>query len=581
MRHELTEQELSAGRKKGSSPKSRKKAEETRQKTILIKKAVDDAIRTLLTEEDGDKGKPYFVDFLSNFLLAAKRFPNSQAGLFMAERLVPKDTLTELDSADEKDALRDIAFQRYRLLEDFFREQRDVILDTNHQKKLIACCSRRAGKTDLASGAILYASLVPGSRIIYVNLTFTNAINQIWKNVIERSDKIEALIKTSSKSEGMIEWANGSSLRIMGNPNNSEIEKLRGEAKVSLVVIDEFFHQKNMDYALNEVISPLMTDRADSTLLCIGTPPRLAKTYGERAWNEGGWKKYHWTMWDNPYIPDPTKYLEDYCRDRGISKDSPFVRREYFGEIGVYDTEALVFKGRKTHSGNITEEVASGRFRLTDIAIGVDYGWTDYNSVVAVAYDRDGRKSAVFSERKFNHASVSEIVRAISDAYKESTKLCKKAGIIARDHVKIYCDTNEESITAELVTRHKLPAFNCYKYDKAFALELLAEELRTGRMTIPEGGELDDEMANVLYKRDKDTDAIIPEIDEEEGIHPDATMALLYASRKVFFDMGLDDRFKERKPRTSDFIVDESGTMIEPIVGGINDGDFENMGTIG
>ena len=148
MRHELTEQELSAGRKKGSSPKSRKKAEETRQKTILIKKAVDDAIRTLLTEENGDKGKPYFVDFLSNFLLAAKRFPNSQAGLFMAERLVPKDTLTELDSADEKDALRDIAFQRYRLLEDFFREQRDVILDTNHQKKLIACCSRPCFRRD-------------------------------------------------------------------------------------------------------------------------------------------------------------------------------------------------------------------------------------------------------------------------------------------------------------------------------------------------------------------------------------------------------------------------------------------------
>ena len=581
MKHELTKEELERGRKKASSPESRKKATETLRRNILMKNVVNDAVKELLLENDGRSDEPYYKTFLENFLKAARKSPNSHAGLFIAERLMSETMISDLDSSSEREDARNLDFVRFRLLSGFFKEQRDVILDTNHQKRIIACCSRRAGKTDLAGGAILYASLIPGSRIIYVNLTFTNAINQIWKNVTERGDKAEIAVKSSSKSDGTIEWENGSSLRIIGNPNNSEIEKLRGEAKVSLVVIDEFFHQRNMEYAVNEVISPLLTDRSDSSLLCIGTPPRLAKTYGEKAWNESGWKKYHWTMFDNPYIPNPTEYLDDYCAQKGITKDSPFIQREYFGVIGCYDTEALVFKGRRTHGEDVTENVVSGKVRLTDIAIGVDYGFSDYNSVITVAYDKDGRRSYVVAERKFNRAGVSDVIGAIRKAHADAVEILKRSKVNPDEHLKIYCDTNEESITADLAMKYRLPAFNCFKYDKAYAIEMLSEELRTGRMTIPKGGELDSEMEQILYRRDYDTGAIIPEIDEEEGIHPDAMMALLYASRKVFFDMDYDISFKERPPKTSDFVLDTGGTIVEPDIRGADEGDFENIGTIG
>ena len=115
------------------------------------------------------------------------------------------------------------------------------------------------------------------------------------------------------------------------------------------------------------------------------------------------------------------------------------------------------------------------------------------------------------------------------------------------------------------MTKYKLPAYNCYKYDKAYAIEMLAEELRTGRMQIPENGVLDNEMEQILYKRDNDTDAIIPELDEEIGIHADAMMALLYASRKIFFDMNYDISFKETQPKASDYKTDSTGTIIEVI----------------
>lgn len=555
-----------------NSPEAHRKSAETRKTNRLIRTVVYDELKEKLLKEDGH-GKAYYQKFLEKFLDTALKYPDSKPGATVAETIFQKELLQMLDEQHEKEMNKDRDFQRYRLIKDFFKEQRDVILETNHSKRMIACCSRRAGKTDLASGAINYAAIIPDSRIIYINLTFTNAINQIWNNTIKRAETMGLEISKSSKADGTIEFGNGSSLRIMGNPNNSEIEKLRGEAKVSLIIIDEFFHQRNMQYAIDEVISPLMADRRDSTLLCMGTPPRLAKTYGEKCWGEKGWKKFHWTMFDNPYMPDPQEYLEEYCKNKGISIDSPFIQREYFGKIGVYDTEALVFKDRKTY--NIFDKNEP----ITGICIGVDYGFSDYNAVISVAYNKNTKRSWVVKESKFNKAGVSDIINTIMEHYNYAVELCN-INRIDKENIFIYADTNEESITYDLMNKYHLPAFNCYKYDKAYAIQLLAEELRTGRMQIPNNGILDNEMEQILYQRD-DEDSIIPQIDEEIGIHPDAAMALLYASRKIFFDMDYEISFKEKQPEASIYKKTESGTIIGVVDDSSKNGDFQNIGLIG
>lgn len=578
MNHILTNEERKKGLEKAHSSESRQKATETRKTNILVRKTVNNAFKDFLLSKN-KKGVEYYNEFLINFMNSAKLYPNSNAGMFMAERLIPEEVLKELDATDEKDTKERINFIKFKIQSDFFKQQRDVILDTNHYGKIVVCCSRRAGKTELSTGAILTASLIPESRIIYINLTFTNAINQIWNDLLKRAEDFGISIESSSKSEGNIIFSNGSSLRIMGNPNNSELEKLRGEKKVSLIIIDEFFHQKNMEYGINEIISPLLTDRKDSTLICIGTPPRLAKTYGEKVWNENGWKKYHWTMFDNPYIPEPKEFLQKLCVDKGITEDSPFIQREFYGVIGSYDTEALIFKDRKTYTKDIESEIKKGAIKITGIAIGVDYGFSDFNSIVTVAYNKDEKKSYVIEESKFNKSTVSVIIEAIKKHY-ENAKNIINAQKLNKDCVKIYCDTNEESITADLRVNYSLPAFNCYKYDKDYAIELLAEELRTGRMQIKKNDFLDEEMQKVLHPRDEDGN-ILPGFDEEEGEHTDITMALLYASRKIFFDMNYDIKFKESIPKTSDWNIDENGTITSPNWTSPNAGDFENIGTIG
>ena len=515
------------GQKK--SPEEIKKREETKRVNKAIKNLVYEQLKQDLLNGDSAKQKPYYQTFLNNYLKQALKDPNGRPATTIASMIFTPDILTALDASHEREMANDINFALYKLNEDYFQEQRDVLVEINHSKKILVCCSRRAGKSYFCAGAIVKSALKnPGSRIIYINLTFKNAVKQIWDNVIKASEEVGLQIDKSSKNDGEIEWVNGSSLRIKGNSNNAEADTLRGESKVSLVVIDEAFHQKNMEYAINEVIMPFLADLGDkATILCTGTPPRIPHTYMEKLWsNDKTWRHYHWTAENNPHIPNFEKFIEEVCKAKGLTKDAPFIQREYYGVIGAYDTEAMVFKNYQTY----TELPTS--FTANRIAIGCDWGFSDYNSIITVAYNTQSGEAYVIEEKKFNKATVSEIITEVKKSY-ETAK--NRFGI---DDIQILCDTNEQSITYELYANQHLPAYNAYKYDKASAIAQLSDWLRSGKIKVNANDiYLKDEFERTLYKRDEDDDSILPEIDDDI-FHPDAIMALLYASRTIAFDMG-------------------------------------------
>lgn len=515
------------GQKK--SPEEIKKREETKRVNKAIKNLVYEQLKQDLLNGDNAKQKPYYQTFLNNYLKQALKDPNGRPATTIASMIFTPDILTALDASHEREMANDINFALYKLNEDYFQEQRDVLVEINHSKKILVCCSRRAGKSYFCAGAVVKSALKnPGSRIIYINLTFKNAVKQIWDNVIKASEAVGLQIDKSSKNDGEIEWVNGSSLRIKGNSNNAEADTLRGESKVSLVVIDEAFHQKNMEYAINEVIMPFLADLGDkATILCTGTPPRIPHTYMEKLWsNDKTWRHYHWTAENNPHIPDFEKFIEEVCKAKGLTKDAPFIQREYYGVIGAYDTEAMVFKNYQTY----TELPTS--FTANRIAIGCDWGFSDYNSIITVAYNTQSGEAYVIEEKKFNKATVSEIITEVKRSY-EAAK--NRFGI---DDIQILCDTNEQSITYELYANQHLPAYNAYKYDKASAIAQLSDWLRSGKIKVNANDiYLKDEFERTLYKRDEDDDSILPEIDDDI-FHPDAIMALLYASRTIAFDMG-------------------------------------------
>ena len=526
------------------TPEAIKKNIAARQTNVLLKDLIYNQLKDSLIKQD-KSGIEYYSKFLDKCLKEAMDDPNGRIGQIILQLIVKENAVEELDKIAENERNKDIDFMHYKLLKNLFKEQRDFLMDDTQYRKQIAICGRRAGKTYSNARRLAWTCIKPNSPCLYLNLNFSNAINQMWDETHKAVEEVGLRIKQESKAEGYIEFTNGSKITFRGNTNKAEADKGRGYS-YRLVIIDECGHQKNMQYLMDEVLRPCMADFSDSVLIATGTPPRVPHTWCEKAWNDTTFKKYHWTMFENPHMPDPEAFIHEECISKGVTRESSFIQREYYGTMGAYDTEAQVFKGRQTYI--IPENPETLNF--TNICIGVDFGFSDYNAVVTLAYNKNTRQAWVLRENKFNHSDITGIVNVIKEHDEAAKDLLMEKGL--NPEVDIFCDNNEKSIIAELKRNYGVRAYPAWKHDKAMAIEQLAEELRTGRMVIPAKGALDDEMDSILYKRDEGTDAIIPELDEDLGIHPDIMMALLYASRQYFHDLGIEAGGESKEKKAED-----------------------------
>lgn len=505
-------------------------SEDLKNMNKMIKGEIYNSLRKALTNPDGHSKRSFMDDFIERILEEAKENPAGALGTMLAKQLMQDDIISALDSQTEKLLAKDIDFMEYRIIKQLFKEQRDVILDSFIRRKCIMC-SRRAGKTELNVRMMVNFCVKPNSPVLYVNLTFTNAINQTFEKVMECAKQIELPVASSSKVDGYIEFANGSRITFKGNTNKAEADKLRGE-KFRLVIIDEAQSQVNMPYLMNEVIEPTLMDFEDSVLVLTGTPPRSKNTYFEKAWNSKEWHKYKWTMKENPYIHNVDEAIERICAEKGLTIDADFIRREYLGEI-AYDSEAQIFKGYQTYE-TIPED-----FVPTDIVIGVDFGFADYNGIVSLAFNSETGQCYAIQENKFNGSTSTAIIECVCNQF-ENAKLFmvdhnRNADL---NNITIVTDSSDKMICYELATNKKLPAYPCYKYDKAMAVSQLSDWCRSGKIKVPKDGYLAEEFDLTLYKRD-DNDNLTSQIDE--SYHPDITDALLYASRQMWFAVGAEN----------------------------------------
>lgn len=492
-----------------------------------IKGDIYSALRDALTKPHGKAKKSFTQDFIELMLKEAKDNPSGPIGTLVAKQLLTDDIITKLDAETDKYLSRDIDFIKFRIMNTLYKEQRDVYLD-NYRKKIIIG-SRRIGKTEMAARLLLSDMIEPNHHAVFISMKFENGIRQCYPIVLELAKSLGMTIERESKADGEILFSNGSNILFKGNSNASEADKLLGY-KFSYAVIDEAQNQTNLMYLIDTVLSPAMTDYEDSRLVLIGTPPRIPHTAVEKIWKEyHEWHHYSWDMSMNPFLHNVEEYIASICRSKGITEDAPFIQREMKG-LWVWDTEAQVYKDYKTY------ETTPPNYEIDKIYIGNDYGWAAYNAVVGIACNTKLKKGYVFFEKKFNKATVSDIVEVNKKCLEEGRKLLVRDNAPI-NNIAIYGDTSDSSIIAEMATIHKLPAFQCYKYDKDMAITMLSELCRKGNILIPKNGLVADEFDQIVYKRDKD-DNITSEIDEEL-FHGDISMALLYASRQLTMDWGI------------------------------------------
>ena len=496
-----------------------------------VRATIYDSLRKELSKPTKKNGSETYIEtFVKNMLAEAKKDPSSDAARLISKVIFTEDIMDKLDSEAEKLILRDQEFTRFRIYKTLYDKQREVAYDTAVERKCIVC-SRRAGKTELAARLLVLYCIEPNTPVLYIHNKIDNALSQCWPIVIQTAKDIELQMTKVDKQNARIDFSNGSYIKMFANHDKSSAQFLRG-AKWKLVIIDEASTMRNSQELIDDVLIPSLLDYPQSCLILQGTPPRQPNTYFERAYKSGKWHQYHWTARDNPFIKNYDEFLQNVCESKQLTMNDSLIQREYLGNF-VYDTEAMVFKDNKQYEKQPT-------YSITDIVIGSDFGFSDYNSIVGVAINKYDQKGFVFFEWKVNKIGTTEIIEATKSCYDLGLDLLRKSGVDPDGHIKIFGDTSDGTLLYEMRKRHNLPTYNAYKINRLEAIAKLSERCRLGNFLIPKDGILANEALYIMYERDEE-DRVTAEIDD--GLfHPEIWMAMLYASRYI------EELFLQDKP---------------------------------
>lgn len=473
------------------------------------------------------KGKPWIYRYVDKVFKSAMEDPEGKSGQLFTQFIFNKeDFLAHLDSLVDKEKDSDTSYKKYLIRQTLYDKQQTVF-DNDIDNKILIINSRRSGKTELMGRLITKGLLLPDAHCVYINRNSSAAIRQIRNPLQTALDKIGLKCVKGSVDAQEMHFENGSQLLILGNNNSADIDKLRGE-RISMCIMDECGHQRNVRQLIREVIGPALKDYGKQSLLClVGTPPRIPHTYVEEIWNnamERGWKLYHWTFEDNPFIPDRNKVIEDVCKEQGCTPDSAFIQREYYGRLNVYDDDAKVIKKWSF----VTQDQLRQLGNVVDYAyVGVDFGFEDKPAVLSFICKNN--RMYVVDEWSENHHGVVDISNEIKRQYENL-----RDNYSVAHNIKVICDNNVKEAVWDLYNVYKIPnVFTAYKSDKDLALDQLNDFFSSNKITISDKlkeGRLTEDLTNTLWERDEETDKILHNIDDDTW-HPNALMAALYVSR--------------------------------------------------
>jgi hypothetical protein len=436
----------------------------------------------------------------------------------------------------------DNAYNVYQIIHTLFDRQLEV-LNSGNGTKLI-CCSRRSGKTHLLVAQCLIECLrIPNTASIYIGETM-----ELTENLVDTAaNQIVDKCHLRDKKGKRLQWRhldNGSKILVRGLSNTKDPDQIRGN-KAKIIVIDEFFHLKSelLEYMQREVLQPMQMDYADDyKFICAGTPPSIKGTYGEYAWKTWEVPHYFWTYKDNPHptsVEARDQYVENVLKEKGLDWTSTYARREYGGEW-IYDDDLLLYP--EYHEYNPREGIP--QFNIDQVLFGIDYGVSDNDTLIGIAWDNTQRRGYVFHEDKFNRLDIRD--RTISQlaflrgqvqvAWQKALEFFPHlTPREANKRIMWDADDNQQHITDDFNMNCRIPEIpelrlnimNAHKTDKVMMFDKIRDLFRTASLLLIEGSKTSKECDQTVLKRGPNGQ-VYPEVDDKT-FHPDLLPALRYA----------------------------------------------------
>lgn len=408
-------------------------------------------------------------------------------------------------------ALRKPKFDLSRIC---FKEQLEFINDKSPW--ITASCSRRSGKTeacalDLLDTAIKY----DGVNCLYITLTRNNASKLVWNKVLEYNERYKLGGRPNISSLSLT-MPSKSVIYFSGCNDKSELDKFRGLA-LKLIYIDEVQSFKSfIKELIDEVLAPTLADYAGSLKL-IGTPAPIQTGYFWNTLQNSAYHHHKWTFWDNPHIAIKSglthqEILDRELSRRGVTKEHPSVKREWFGEWTV-DTDALVIKYNQHNDYSTLPS-------LTDYIVAVDIGHDDADAIAVLGWHKNVKTCYLVEENINAQQGITELAAQIESAIKRYNPL------------KVVMDTGGlgKKIAEELRKRYSLPIVAAEKSRKIEYLALLDDALRTKAFMAKASSRFALDSFIVEWDYDKSTSDKLVIKDEP---HSDIIDAVLYGYREA------------------------------------------------
>lgn len=377
-----------------------------------------------------------------------------------------------------------------------------------------AVCSRRAGKTEACAADLVATALqFPRVNCLYITLSRTSAAEIIWRTLLNILEDYQIPHKANNK-ELIITLKNGSTITAGGAKDATEIEKFRGRSLKKVYIDEVQSFKSHIKKLVEDIIRPATWDVRGQIAL-IGTPgPIPAGYFFDMAHNPAN-SNHKWNAFDNPWIERKsgqsvaTIFAEEIA-SKGITEAHPTYIRENLG-LWVKDDNALVFRFDKNK--NIYHSLPE---KLNYI-FGIDIGYNDADAIAVLGYNIHDPNVYLVEEcitRKQNITSLVGQIKELQSRYKP-IKMVMDSGALGK------------KIGEEIKQRHGINVEAAAKERKLEYIELLNDDLRTGRFQTFAGSVFEQDSDIVVWDYDGGERKI------SERTHSDILDSATYAWREA------------------------------------------------
>lgn len=397
-----------------------------------------------------------------------------------------------------------------------FPEQDEFVND--EAQFVAALTTRRAGKST-GFARRYYNTMIkyPGCMCPHIGLTRESTKNIMWPILQELDDRYRWGAKFNESNLAM-EMPNGSRVQLFGADMKNFIRRLRGIKTPGAGVDEAQEFGEHLQTLVDDILTPATADYIDGWIGLGGTPGPIPRGYFYDITQGGlyGYSVHRWSIYNNPFMPDPKGFVEKLKARQGWDEKHPTLLREYKG-LWVLDTESLLIKysEEKNHYDNLPQLATGSYIHI----LGVDLGFRDSDALAVLAWHPGSP----------NIYLVEEVVTQGQDITQLSNQI--EVMIKKYDIAKIIMDEGAlgKKIAEEIRRRKHIPVQPAEKSRKMENVAFLNDYLRLGKFRAKSSSRFASDSMQVQIDYEKTTpDRIVV----KKGFHSDIIDAVLYAFKE-------------------------------------------------